>query len=236
MHFSIIDQTTDASAGDIYGGPLTRPLLDQIAAALMVYANRDVATYWGGDHVVNVVASDVQLIASAIPCRIVDALPDDPQAIAYHSGDNDYQAIWVAKTQLNSLLVGADSLSCALGHEIAETIGDPGCNRWAMGSLGLLFAIELSDFDEQSTYDCEGVSAPNFALPSFFVPGSVGPWSYLGATGAETVAGPLRTAPGGYQLTLNSNNKVQVMGELAPHRRARKRHPTSRSYRRGLRL
>jgi hypothetical protein len=212
--------------------------LATIASALTVYANRDVASYWGGQHAVRVSADGKDLQPGEIACALVDALPNAPGAIAYHDvAGGEVPVIFLALTQCNQVMVGSDSVSNALSHEIAETIGDPAVDLWVDDGSGGEWARELCDAVQEWGYTIDAVTVSDFVLPAFFAPGSVGPWNYLATAGGQGLTSALQTAPGGYQIKRTSGGtETQVHGTVAPHRCSKKRNWSSRTFRRGARV
>ena len=217
---------------------VTAAELQQIASSLTVYANRDVASYWGGQHAVRVSPDGKNLQPGEVACALVDALPDAPGAIAYHDVQGaEVPAIFLALSQCNQVLTGSDSVSSALSHEIAETIGDPAVDLWVDDGQGAEWARELCDAVQEWRYSINAVSVSDFVLPAFFAPGSVGPWNYLATAGGQTLVRALQTAPGGYQIKRTSGGgETQVTGMVSSHRAAKKRNWSSRTFRRGARV
>ncbi len=238
MDFALIDESTAATAGAANGGTLTPTALAQMAAALQVYANRDVGFYWGGSHRVRASSGPSDVQAGEVVCAIVDALPDAPGAVAYHDVNGaEVPTVFLAKSQCNSLISGPDSVSSALSHEVAEAIGDPACNRWVDDGSGTEHALEVADPCQEWGYEILGVTCSDFVLAAYFAPGASPPYNYLATqTGGPAISAPLALAPGGYQIERTAGTgETQVTGKLDPRRLARKSHPTSRTYRRGWR-
>lgn len=236
MRFVHVDESTVTDAQ--YGGQLTAPVLAQMAAAHEIQLNRDVSLEYGGNYRVRAGDSKEDIQPGEIVCVIVDALPNAPGAVAYHDTTGaSVPVVFAARTQCSSLLEGAHSLSCALSHELCETVGDEACNLWVDDGSGAEFARELCDATENDTYEINGVTVSNFVLKAFFAPGSVGPFTYLGTVGTDPISSPLVTGLGGYQIKRSgAGNEAQVFGELHEPRLAKKRHFSSRTYRRGVRL
>lgn len=236
--FVIADVHTAASDGAAYGGPLASDTLARIAAALEIQANRDFASAWGGTYRWRVATAAAPPLATEVVAMLVDVLPPgDAGAAAFHTWTGIPQ-IYVAKTQCNSLLVGPDALSTLFSHEGNEAELDPGCNRWADAPDGFSYALEASDAVESSTYDVAGVSVANFVLPAFFNPSDVGPYDYGTTIGRPAgVSASFATAPGGYQVRRpTAGGEAQIWGAIRPHMLAKKRHPSSRTSRRGVRF
>jgi hypothetical protein len=238
VDFVLIDESTPATAGAAFGGTLTPAELVAIAAALTVYANRDVAAYWGGAYRVRAGSAATDVQTREIVCAILDALPAAPGAVAYHDVQGaEVPVVFLARSQCNSISTGPDSISGALSHELAETAGDPACNKWVDDGQGHEWAHELCDAVQEWGYSIDWIDVSDFVLPSFFAPGSTGPYNFLALTGGPALSAALATAPGGYQIQRSSGGgETQVTGDVPSHRMARKRHPSSRTFRRGVRL
>jgi hypothetical protein len=238
MRFVIIDESTTVGNATQYGGAISPTVLAEMAAALNVFLNRDVATYWGGSYAVRAGSSPQDVQVGEVVCALLDSLPTAPGAVAYHATTGvEVPVVFLARTQCNSILAGSDSVSSALSHELAETAGDPACNLWADDGQGSEFAHELCDCVQEFGYSISAVSVSDFALPAFFAPGSNGPWNFGAINGGPALTSALQTGAGGYQLKRTSGTgETQVTGMIAPHRMAKKTHWSSRTSRRGLRV
>lgn len=238
MRFTLLDESTDAGNAQPYGGVISPAQLATIAAALDLQLNRDVATRWGGSYAVRAGANKTDVLPGEIACAIVDSLPAAPGAVAYHDVDgNEVPVVFLARTECNSLTSGADSVSSALSHELCETAGDPFVNAWRDDGAGAEWAQELCDAVQEAGYQVNGVTVSDFVLPAFFAPVAAAPYDYLGTVGQGAVTAPLQTMPGGYQLRRTAGTgEAQVDGAVGAHRLAKKRHPSSRTYRRGARV
>lgn len=169
--------------------------LPKIAYALNVQLNRDVARYWPGNNSCRAASGPEDINDGEVPVALVSSIPD-PGVIAYHTRQGlGCPALYVSR------YAAGDKADVAFGHEIVETVGNYACNLYASDENGTEYARELCDATESDYYEIEGVKVPNFLLSSFFTPGELGPYTYLGTLGRETVAGPFQTAPGGYQIT-----------------------------------
>lgn len=222
--FVLLNQCSDAA--------LTPDVLQQIADALDVQLSRDVAAYWGGNYRLRAATPDNPPAAGEIVATVLDDLPDAPGAVAYHNWQGT-AVIFVARNMCSSLTEGLYCVSQALSHELCETVGDEGCNLWADDDAGSEYAHELCDAVEAGCYQVKGITVSDFLRPEFFDPGSTaGVYSYLGAPAA-----PFATAAGGYQVKRTSGTgETQVTGEVRSDRVAKKRHWSSRTYRRGARV
>jgi hypothetical protein len=241
--FTIIDKSLLSDAA--YGGALTTPTLEQIAAALEQQANVHVAPEWGGSYIVRVAAVAEQ---GEIPCYILDALPQAPEAAALHDVHGGVPIVFAARNAFTSFLVGERSLSEGLSHEVCETIGDPSASIWSDRGDGSSEALELCDRLQGSTYDVDGVTVANFLHRSAFFNFAQGPYDYL-----SVLQGQQDKTPQGYVILRDvggnerhaeklgffkypEGHSVFAEGVIEEHHLAKKGHFTSRSYRRGLRL
>lgn len=247
MQFALIDATNGAATSD--GGQLTPSVLGQMAAILTIYANRDVAQEYGGQHLIRAAANATDIRAGEIPFTITATLDDAPGAIAYHDKTAQGAPDCFDGITLSDSLMGAgNSLLVALSHEVAETIADEGCNLLAAGDDGQGYAREACDPVEQNSYAIDLADGTvgyvsDFVLRAYFVPDHPGPWSFMvsrSIAGGSAPPGPLQVAPSGggnYQITYASvGSEAQVTGMVAARRLAKKRHPASRTARRGARV
>jgi hypothetical protein len=238
VRFVLIDESTSVGNASQFGGPIASSVLAQIADVLDIYLNRDVATHWGGAYGVRAGSSKTDIVAREIVCALLDSLPAAPGAVAYHDRDgNEAPVVFLARTQCSSLTTGADSVSSALSHELAETAGDPACNLWADDNGGFEWCRELCDAVQEWGYAINGIAVSDFLLPAFFNPGGPGPFNFGAGLGQAVLTSALSTAPGGYQLRRASGGgETQVTGMIPAHRAAKKAHWSSRTYRRGARV
>jgi hypothetical protein len=226
----------------------TSPLVPQITPALLamwadamtVYLDRDVSAEWGGDFQVRAGASATDIQTGEVAFGLLDALPDAPDAVAYHSVDGNAVPFLVVGLDMCS---GVDDLSVAISHELAETAGDEDCNGWRDDGAGAEWAQELCDAVQERSYPIE-TGAPglrtmvsDFLLRSFFAPNHVGPYTHMGRAGlVDDLPKPFATASGGYQITRTiGGTETQVTGILG-RRTAKAKHRLSRTYRRGVRV
>lgn len=231
---------------------LTPDWLARAAAGLQKQLREHVAPAWpyAQGAVVRVDTDPNNVGDAETPCLIVATL-DDPDTEAFHANENDGQP---------DEYMGLDTVSTvnevtgAIGHENAEVCGDPECDQWVTVPDGIdlpngltpnaQIAREICDPLQDRTYPIDlgdggpPIIVPDFVLPAYFDLSLSGPTSYC-----ETALGAPRIAPfgrtsGGYQLARNADGsgETQVFGYMPPHRRMKARHPSSRTYRRGLRV
>lgn len=243
MRFVLVDASAGAKTTD--GSIMTPDALATIAAGLTVYANRDVAAEYGGDHAVRAASGPTDVLPGEIACIITPALTV-AGAIAYHSDDGSGDPdVFDGLTLSDSIMGAGNSVSVALSHEVAETIGDPGCNLAAVDMDGTAKAREACDPVEQQSYPIQlgsvSVYASNFVLQSYFTPSHAGPFDYMtqhGLAGAVAPPAPMQPAPaagGNYQIvysSVGSESQVTALGD-AKGRRAGKAIG-ARAARRGL--
>lgn len=239
MQFVLVDHSTP---------PIDPAALAAMAAALEVQANRDISPEWGGNVRVRAATPTEVPVTGEVVALIVDTLPDVPGAIAYHSWTGT-PAIFAARSLVATLSTGSDSLSVALSHEIAETLGDEGTNMWADAGDGSEMAHELSDPVESGFYDINGVAVSNFVLKAYFDPGAPPPYDFLATLGqGNAVSAPFAIANGGYAIKRSGAGAEHQVTAMFPvtvtanltmtfgKRATKKSHWSSRTYRRGLRL
>jgi hypothetical protein len=235
VNFVLVDNTNGATTAD--GSALTPDVFNQIAVAATVYLNRDLAMYWGipiGAQVRTSDGTDIQ--DGEWVFVILPALPNAPDAVAYHDvNGNGAPVLFDAITLSNTLIGSGNSLSVAITHELAETAVDEACNAWRDAGDGTEHAQEACDAVESSDYTIDVNGAPvavsNFVLPAFFNPTHAGPYDKMTLLGA-----PFTTMPGAYQIVRTPGSNEQQITARVERRVEKRKHWSSRSYRRGLRL
>jgi hypothetical protein len=100
-------------------------------------------------------------------------------------------------------------VNVTISHEILEMIGDSlidQCNQWSDLPNPSFLAQELCDpvEDDSLAYTKGGTKVSNFVTPAYFIPGSAGPWDFLGKLTA-----PNSLTAGGYQLVWEPTNGWQ---------------------------
>jgi hypothetical protein len=259
MRFALVDGTGGATT--TLGMAVTTAVLEDIANACTVQLNRDVSAEWGGNYEVRAAVGAGDIQPGEIVFALLPSLPDAPGAIAYHDVNGvGVPVIYDAITLSDSLTGSGNSLSVAVSHELCETAGDESVNAWRDDGAGSEWAQELCDAVEAQSYLIGDVAVSNFLLKAFFTPNHVGPYDYMssaGLPGAVGPTGPFATPSGGnYQIVRSSGageHQVQARHTdfsptvtvsvtvpfahtRADKRLAKRRHPSSRTYRRGVRL
>jgi hypothetical protein len=176
---------------------------------------------------------------SAQPGDLVITLMDQdqsvPGALGYHSEES-------TGVKFGSILVDpclADlspdplvSVAQCLSHECCEALADIACDVWVLGTNGKLWAQEVCDPVESSTYVIGNVTVSDFLTPAFFddqpLAGSV--FDHL-----QVLSAGFSIAKGGYavQWAPGSAQPQQVFGDDYPEwRKATKERPFARTLRR----
>lgn len=210
--WAFLNQSTVATAS---GQKLDAASLAKIAYVCEVQLNADYGPECGGqDASVRVVTSEtvVDLAGGEKIYYFVDALPDAPGASAYHIPNAAYCAVTTCQD-----LFGPEGVSVDASHELLEDAGNPGCNRSLDDGQGQEHEDEVCDPVEVQTYpiaDTSGtpIHVSNFVLPSWKIPGSPGPYTFMAKHGIEGYVepkGPFQSAKseggsGNYQLVFPS--------------------------------
>lgn len=186
-----------------------------------------------------------------------DTIPEAPNALAYHQVVNGVPDIELGVDLFSALTSGSESLSCGGSHELLELLLDAGANGWKdkQDGSGLMGAEEACDV-VQNTFAVasNGVAVSNFLLPSYFIPGSAGPWDDMEVMTSQT------DLSNGYEIQAGAptavsqashpgmgliwhphptmvDTKIRILGNLPQgNQKKRKSHRYSRSYRRGARF
>lgn len=141
---------------------------------------------------------------------------NEPSAFGYHT------ALGIARwayVDVGICRAYGEPVSRVFGHELFELVVDPDCDRWTGPYQdGSHVAVEVCDpvqrYSETKRVkdDLLGegdVEIADWCYPSWWQPGSPGPWSRMQARG-HVVVSPLLDAPGGYHL--KEVNGVVVTG------------------------
>lgn len=203
----------------------------------------DVCNAWG----IDTVAIRVDDPESARPgeCVVygVDRDTDVAAALAYHSEST--AGVFFAKFLIETIFDNggnlqddANSVLCALLHELAEALVDAPCNRWADVGDGRSVALEVCDPVQDTSYtrevDGQGYPCPDFVCPAYF-----DAWATEGdkLDHVAALTAPFSKTAGGYYVErdLKTGAERQVFGESLPawkrdlhttvSRRARARRP-----------
>jgi hypothetical protein len=253
MDFVLIDTSNGAKTTN--GEQLTPENLGIAAQLCTIFLNRDVSPEHGGTHNVRAGTSITDVLPNECPVDSQSTLVGAPGAIAYHDVTaNGAPEAYDGVTLSDSLFGSGNSWLVAITHELAETVADAGCNEVAIDSDGTAKAYEVCDPVEEECYEIQIPNGPsgyvsNFVTKEYFIPNHPGPYDFMNKTGRTTTppAGPMQVAPSGganyqivysgvgssSQVTGKMSSKVSYKGNLG-HRTAKKKHPLSRTSRRGL--
>ena len=232
----------DSGAGE----DVTPEWIAKCAAAINEALQGTIKEHWGGDYHCRAGAVNPKIGPNEVKVSL-EASSTIQGAAGYHTDD----AIYCFRDGLPDLDGGAFAFSVIISHEIFETLGDPGANRWALATDGKLYAVELCDAVEGYCWPSpvNQVALSDFVLPSFFDPDASAPYSMQNKARA-----PFQTAADNgadYQIVMASGSEAQVtairgswkrvLNRIDPWRRheeilgaraSAKAHPSSRTYRR----
>jgi hypothetical protein len=237
--FVLIDLTTDATSVALRPGPHLQTLID----AWFEQIQGPYANHYGAETVsFRIGKNELDRKSNEIAIHFRDTIPEAPDALAYHQVVNGVPDIEIGVDLFTELLHGTDSLASGGSHEILETLGDAGGNGWKdrQDSSDIMDAEELCDFVQNTGYKAKnGVTVSNFVLPSFFIPGSAGPWDFLGVMKAQYDYshgyGIVGSPPSDVTQVMGyKRHHVSVHGTLTELQIKRKTHPYTRTSRRGV--
>lgn len=218
IRFVLIDESDGATTTS--GESLTPDSLQLMSDALNQYIAL-YSTACGGSGSCRVGSSPSDIQPGETAFVMFGDLKNVPGAIAYHDTDGHGVPVAYDAVSLSNSLFGAgNSWSVAVSHEVAETLGNPGCNLWADCLNGKQVARERCDAVEQQTFPIEvggqTVYVSNFLLDSFFTPNGVAPYDFLSSVrpNPDAPTAPFTTASadgGNYQIVENSgSNESQI--------------------------
>jgi len=195
-----------------------------------------------------IASSPADRTINEIAINFRDNIPEAPGALAFHQVVNGVPDIEIGTDLFSNISEDGDGLLSGVSHELLELFGDAGANGWKdrQNGDGLLDAEELCDKVQNSGYkSSNGGYVSNFLLPTAFIPGSSGPWDYLGvmktqydySNGYEIVASePAKVSQfSGMSLEMHPY-PYKMQGELSETQRKRKAHAFSRTRRRSVKL
>lgn len=258
--FVFYDHTTDATPADLRPGPHLQDILDAIAEQVEL----DYAPEHGAPKVIFRIASspdDRQEGEEGVHYR--DNIPEAPNALAYHTVVNGIPDIEIGCDLFETVTTGTRAISGGVSHEILERLLDGGANGWKDKGDGVTTgAEEVCDPVQNTGYTASnGVALSNFVRRSYFIPGSEGPWDFLGMmTSQNDVSGGYEVQAKAITETTQVGGERQEVAHTLPHPRMlgeqrysdgttvfavgsltaaqqrAKSSPYSRAYRRGLRV
>lgn len=139
--------------------------------------------------------------------------PDVAGALGYHDETAGGQPLM----KVFPLLDQQDGVpwSSTASHEIAETLADPNVARCAVSWDGRVWAYEVGDSVESTSYEIDGVQVSNFVLPPYFEP--VKSLRGLKLDWMGLLSRPLQILPGGYGQYLEPDvGWQQVFAQAVP--------------------
>lgn len=218
----------------------------RMTAAVNIQVRRDFAPRWF--RVPAPVRYYHSLATTPADVWLVVVLDDADQAgaLGYHDETPDgrpYARVFAKPTLANggTVLVGANSVSVTLSHEVLELLADPNVNLWADDGAAREIALEVGDPVEATSYDVtrttqsgtDVVAVSNFVLQSYFdVQSQAGVYDFLGL-----LHRPWSMLPGGYLITRSASRigettarvDIETDGEYPSWRQATKLHPVART-------
>lgn len=189
-------------------------------AAIQEAANNHFAPAWG-------VTLDLRFVLPDHPTRgcpqvwIKDRSPE-PGDLGYHEDPGIPMGYVFALDDQDS---GCDTC-VTLSHEIWEMAVDPSCQAvrtWVDGPTTYEVGLEVADAveDDSLAFLISGCKISAFVLPSYYVVGSPGPWSYP----PSAINGPFKIADGGYlpirEVAPVAGAWTQKMAEIASPRQSK---------------
>lgn len=163
---------------------------------------------------------------------------DEPDTLGYHYEDEhgrQYGRVFVDPSfeAGGNILGTGDSVSVTLSHEVIEAYTDPEINMWAEGERDLMWAYEVCDPVETTSYRIKvgkrfiGVS--NFVFQTWF---DVQNPKNVKTDFLNITSKPFQLAQGGSAVTWDGKNvKIKYRGS-SQTRRDRKNHDFARTRRR----
>lgn len=178
--------------------PLPVPLA-QMIVALQAYVDQFVGPVWGVACKLTETQGPVAGTWGFVFCENTDS----DGALAYHEDDG----LPLSKVFVATTLQAGESVSVSASHELAEALGDAGCNLYAMSPNGTLYCAEICDAVEESTFEVLGLQMANFVYPAWFgEPGTQ--MDHVGVLDK-----PFTLAKGGYATTTPIGGQpTQVFG------------------------
>jgi hypothetical protein len=249
----LLDLTTDVTPKELK----PTQILDDLSQALSDQICLEFADSYGLVSVLfRIITSPNDRQINEIAINFRDTIPEAPDALAYHQEINGVPDIEVGVDLFGSL-ADSDPLTSGVSHEVLEMIRNPGANGWYEIRGGSAEAGEECDVVQNTGYKSKkGLPISNFLLPSYFMPGSKGPWDMMGmmksqddlshgyairsdsVSGVHQEFGLVVRDPKKFGMAIHENKIVYAVGgdKLTEKQRKRKTHKWSRTHRLGVRL
>lgn len=142
----------------------TPPKVDfgSLVSALQLYVDEHLGPIWG------VAATLVK--ATVIPADewAIVLLDDADQAGALGYHDLTKSGMPLSKVFVRTTINAKDSVSVTASHELAEMLVDAATNICAQAPNGTMYAYEVCDAVEETTFKINGVDVSNFQYPAWF--------------------------------------------------------------------
>lgn len=198
-----------------------------------------------------IATSPTDRASDEIAINFRDTIPEAPGALAYHLAINGVPDIEIGVDLFDALTEHGESVDVGGSHELLELLADPGGNGWKdkQDVTGTMGAEETCDPVQNTNYRaCNGLLVSNFILPNYFIPGSMGPWDYGQAMKSQNdyskgyeiqavAPSQISQVSGIRSARMHKGKHVYLVGhELTGKAKLRKSLPTSRTFRKGIRL
>lgn len=210
MRFGILCEATD---------PTVEPMLATIAHALMLQT-AEFGSWWETTaSVVELLPNAINVPALDILFHIKDSIPEAPDALAYHTTDQNGRPVLVLgwetiKQNGGTITSGSESLSAAMSHEILEATINPYVNCWFDHPDGVREQCgEVCDPVQGNSYEIGGIAVSDFVGPRYFdsSPNAPGPYSRGGTVSPFEID---RNGYGVYRTGGQTGETSQVFGDL----------------------
>lgn len=195
-------------------------ILQNLAKAATIWVNRDLAQPsphgWGVTAYVRVITNLLDAHPGEWICGFFGT-PDVADALGWHDALPD----GTPRLVIYPLLLDPSELGIVVTHEIGEALCDPEINRTAVGTDGVVRALEVGDPVERDSYTIKightDVAVSDWCTPLYFEPPSDltnAKFDYLG-----NIKAPFEIRPGGYQIIYKDGEwQQEVNGTLSAYR------------------
>lgn len=155
INIDVVDETS---------GQLPSGWLASWLAAVQIQVTRDAAPQWGLPPVVLSIQPAIR--SGNWGCAFLPN-SDVADALGYHDNTND--GLPMAKIFYETTVNDGEDPAVTGSHEILEMLVDPNINDTARDtSDGWIYAKEICDAVEETTYQINGIRMSNFQLPAWF--------------------------------------------------------------------
>jgi hypothetical protein len=192
---AVLNESTVVNDGD----------LPAVVSALQQQVTNDFAPAWGIDADIHYVPRGATPNPAAWQLVILDD-SDQAGALGYH--DVTSQGLPLGKVFAKTTQQDGGQWTVTASHELLEILADPEINLSVFiqhnATSGRIFAYEVCDAVEETSYNIGNVQVSNFVFPSYFEPGTAAatpqaPFDFL-----KLLKAPLPALlPGGYMSFFN---------------------------------